>query len=166
MSFQNLRANSPIYILHKDATPFVEIGTVTNITAPVPNYGKPPLFGTQMEMVVDVTVKAGDQSYNFAKLPVTAEIGDFSGNGNMLIACGREAINSEVASMRQRSMEVIASVDYHQQLVAACDKMLKELNPEVAERERQDAENRALRDELSEVKKMLGKLLAKNGGKE
>ena len=36
-----------------------------------------------------------------------------------------------------------------------CDKMLQVLNPEFAERQRQDAENKALRQELSELKAMM-----------
>lgn len=36
--FSNLRANSQIYILHKDASPYVEIGSVVSVSQPQPKF--------------------------------------------------------------------------------------------------------------------------------
>ena len=35
-------------------------------------------------------------------------------------------------------MDIINSVDHNRQVVAACDEMLKQLNPEFAEKQRQE----------------------------
>lgn len=57
--------------------------------------------------------------------------------------------------MRNRSSEILGSVDHHRSVIESCDKMLQVLNPEFAERQRQEAENKALRQELSELKAMM-----------
>ena len=73
----------------------------------------------------------------------------------MVISGSRESMNAEVAAMRNRSSEILGSVDHHRSVLESCDKMLQILNPEFAERQRQDAENKALRQELSELKAMM-----------
>lgn len=36
--FQSLRTNNQLYILHKDANPFIEYGPVVSVSAPKPKY--------------------------------------------------------------------------------------------------------------------------------
>lgn len=159
--FQTLRNSNQFYILHKEANPYVEIGSVTNVSAPTPKF-QSPIFGQPQEMVVDVTVKIGDQNITFQKLPVNADIADFGNNGNMVVSCSRDAMNSEISAMKQKSSEVIGSIDYHKSVIAGCDKMLESLNPEFAEKQRQEAENKALREEVGELKNMLAEFMKAN----
>ena len=153
MPFQNLRVNNQFYILHKDGTPFVETGSVVGVSAPVPEAAQQPMmFGQPMRMVVDIT---------FQKIPAGADIADanFPGGGNMVISGSRESMNAEVTAMRTRSQEILKSIDYHRTVVESCNRMMETLNPELAERQRQDAENKALRQEISELKAMMAELL-------
>ena len=150
MPFQNLRVNSQFYILHKDGTPYVEVGAIAGVSNPVPDGTQPVMFGQPMKMVVDITVKVGEQTVTFQKIP---------GGGNMVISGSRESMNSEVAAMRNRSAEILRSIDHHRAIVDACGKMMEILNPEFAERQRQEAENKALREEISELKAMMAELL-------
>ena len=52
--FQSLRTNNQLYILHKDANPFIEYGPVVSVSAPKPKYPMASPMGQlpQMEMVV------------------------------------------------------------------------------------------------------------------
>lgn len=162
MPFQNLRVNNQFYILHKDGTPFVETGSVVGVSAPVPEAAQQPMmFGQPMRMVVDITVKVGEQTVTFQKIPAGADIADanFPGGGNMVISGSRESMNAEVTAMRTRSQEILKSIDYHRTMVESCNRMMETLNPELAERQRQDAENKALRQEISELKAMMAELL-------
>ena len=161
MPFQNLRVNSQFYILHKDGTPYVEVGAIAGVSNPVLDVTEPVLFVQPMKMVVDITVKVGEQTVTFQKIPAGADIADanFPGGGNMVISGSRESMNSEVAAMRNRSAEILRSIDHHRAIVDACGKMMEILNPEFAERQRQEAENKALREEISELKAMMAELL-------
>ena len=105
--FQNLRANNQLFILHKDENPLVDIGSVVSVSAAKPKYPMPTPIGQipQMEMVVDVVVCVNGQNTTFQNLPAGADIADFGQNGNIVISCSREAMNSEVSAIRQKSLK-------------------------------------------------------------
>ena len=154
MAFQNLRNNHQIYILRKDATPILETGKVTNVSVPVPKYGTNSMYN---DLVLDITVDIEGKPTNFQKLPANSDIADF-GN-NIVIAVSKEAMNSEVLSMKQRSLDILNSLEQHQGIINGCDEILKILNPEIAEKQRQEQENKALREEINSLKEMFSEFM-------
>lgn len=154
MAFQNLRNNHQIYILRKDAIPTLEIGKVTYVSAPVPKYGNNSMY---TDLVLDITVDVSGKSTNFQKLPANGEIADF-GN-NVVVATSKEAMNNELVSMKQRSLDIINSVEQHQDIISGCDEILQMLNPEIAEKQRQEQENKQLREEINSLKQMFQEFL-------
>ena len=156
MAFQNLRNNHQIYILHKDATPTLELGKVTHVSVPVPKYGTNSMYN---DLVLDIAVEVDGKTTNFQKLPANSEIADF-GN-NIVIAISKEAMNSEVTSMKQRSLDILNSIEQHQGIINGCDEILKVLNPEIAEKQRQEQENKALREEINSLKEMFSEFMNK-----
>ena len=154
MAFQNLRNNHQIYILHKDATPTLELGKITYISVPVPKYGTNSMYN---DLVLDITAEVDGKSTNFQKLPANSDIADF-GN-NIVVATSKESMSSEVMSMKQRSMDILNSIEQHQSIINGCDEILKVLNPEIAEKQRQEQENKALREEINSLKKMFSEFM-------
>lgn len=154
MAFQNLRTNHQIYILHKDTIPTLEIGKVTSVSVPVPKYGNASMYN---DLVLDITVDVDGKMTNFQKLPANTEIADF-GN-NIVIATSKEAMNSELISMKQRSLDIIGSVELHESVVQGCDEILQQINPEIAEKQRQEQENKQLREEINSLKEMFQEFL-------
>ena len=149
MAFQNLRNNHQIYILHKDASPSLEIGKITHISVPVPKYGTNSMYN---DLVLDISAEIDGRVTNFQKLPANSEIADF-GN-NLVISTSKEAMSNEVASLKQRSLDILNSVEQHQGIILGCDEILQVLNPEIAEKQRQEQENKALREEINSLKEM------------
>ena len=135
--FQSLRQNSPIYIFHKGNNPILEMGVVTNIPMPKPKYTNGiPNFVQPQEMVVDLTVKINDRIVNYNGIPANADVADTYSNGeNIVVSDSRDAMNAEVFSYKQRSVELINSVDAHKGIIVGCDNILNELNPEYAEKQ-------------------------------
>ena len=121
--FQNLRANNQLFILHKDENPLVDIGSVVSVSAAKPKYPMPTPIGQipQMEMVVDVVVCVNGQNTTFQNLPAGADIADFGQNGNIVISCSREAMNSEVSAIRQKSLDELNRRNYHENVISGCD---------------------------------------------
>lgn len=151
--FSNLRTNSQVYILHKETSPYVDVGTVISVSQPVPKF---PMnnFMNQQELVVDVTVKINDSTVTLQKLPANLDIADQGINGNMVITTSREAMNLEVDALRQKSLSILNSIDYHKKIVQDCEVLLQRLNPEFAEQKQQKQEIDALKAQMSEM--MLG----------
>ena len=154
MAFQNLRNNHQIYILHKDAIPTLEIGKVTYVSVPVPKYGNTSMYN---DLILDITAEIDGKSTNFQKLPANNEIADF-GN-NIVVAVSKNAMNNEVMSMKQRSMDILNSIEQHQSIIQGCDEILQLLNPEIAEKQRQEQENKALREEINSLKEMFSEFI-------
>ena len=154
MAFQNLRTNHQIYILHKDIIPTLEIGKITNVSVPVPKYGNQSMYN---DLVLDVTADIDGKSTNFQKLPANSEIADF-GN-NIVVAVSKNAMNSEVTSLKQRSLDILNSIEQHENIIKGCDEILQMLNPEIAEKQRQEQENKALREEINSLKEMFSEFM-------
>lgn len=155
--FSNLRVNAPLYILHKEAMPFyIESGSVINVSAPMPsaNY-----MGGQMTFTVDVVAMVNGQRVTYSKLPANAESADFAGNGNIVVASTRDAINAELTATRQRSIDELARTEYNNSVVSICDKLYQQINPEVAEKAKQAEEMDAIKSEMAELRKMNKELM-------
>ena len=169
MSFSNLRGSSPLYILNKEGVPSVNIGSVVGVTAPVPKWGVPMAFGQPQEMVVDITVKVDDKQGQFFKVPAHLDAWEYEQNGvktPYVLATSRDAINAEVNNLRQQAIGVLSSIDYNKQIIAACDKMLKQLNPEFAEKQRQEQEIADLKSQLATQQSQMAELISLLKGKE
>ncbi len=149
--FQSLRINQQFYILHKDTNPFVETGTVTSVSTPTIKY--PPIapnIGTQPEYVVDVVVDVNGTTQTFQKIPANKEIADF-GVGNIVIASSRDAMNAEIATLKNRSEEHLKRVDEEKAKIIAYDAILRQLNPEYAEKQKQEEEIMMLKNQVAQM---------------
>lgn len=161
--FQNLRTNSQVYILHKDGNPYVECGTVMRVVGPKPKYPMTaPGVGQfpQMEMVVDLVLNIGGQQVTLESLKANVDIDDSSKAGNIVVSCSREAINNEIAMMRQRSAEILNSIDYHKNVIASCNKMLNTLNPEIAAKQEQEQRIQSLEGQISSLTAAMQQLVS------
>ena len=158
--FQNLRQGNQIYILHKDNKPTLETGSVVSVSLPMPKYQVPPVFGQQQEMVVDIVAKVNNADTTFQKLPASADIADFGSSG-IVISASREAMNAEVVSLKNKSIDAINSVDYHKWVIDGCDIILSGLNPEYAERQQQQAEINDLKAQMAELIKINKDLMSR-----
>lgn len=157
--FQNLRENNQIYILHKDASPYLEIGSVVRVTAPIPKFPIPQTFGQPQEMIVDMVVRVNGNEVTLQKLPASAEVASTTMGGNVTIAASRDAMNAEVSAMKQKSIDHLSSIDYHRGVVDGCDKLLLQLNPEFAEKQRQQEEINELKTQMGEMARTMTALM-------
>lgn len=163
MGFSNLRSGALLYILNKENMPTVNIGTITGVSAPTPKWGAPMAFGQPQEFVVDLNVKVEDKQGGFQKVPANLDVWEYEQNGiktPYVLATSKEAINAEVNALRQQALGVINSVDYNRQVIAACDEMLKQLNPEYAEKQKQEQEIAELKSQLATQQNQMAELIA------
>ena len=110
-------------------------------------------------MVVDLTVKVNNQIVNYNGLPANLDIADSFSNGeSIVITDSREAMNAEILSYKQKSVDTINSVDFHKKVIAGCDDILNSLNPEYAEKKQQQDEISTLKTQMSEVSTSLAAL--------
>lgn len=158
--FSNLRPNSQLYILHKDATPYIEIGQVVSVSQPIPRYQTNNFMAPQ-ELVVDVVVNVNGNNITLQKLPANLDVADQGSiNGSLFISTSKESMNNEVTSLKQKSQEIINSIDYHKKVIQDCELLLQRLNPEFAEQKQQKQEIDNLKAQVSEMMNGMKELMA------
>ena len=165
--FSGLRTNSLFYILEKGEKPVLKVGQVSSVSNPSPKYGQyptTPMFGQQMETVVDVSVKVGDETMEFKQLPSNLSIANLG--QNVVVSENKDAMNAEVEAMLRNSKGILESVSYHESVIASCDSILRELNPQLAKEKAQEEKIVGLEDQmgklsiaLSSIQEMLAQAL-------
>ncbi len=158
--FSNLRTNSQLYILHRDATPYIEIGQVVSVSQPRPRF-QTGNYITPQEQVVDIVVSISGNNITLQSLPANLDVADQGTiNGSLFISTSRDAMNTEVNSMRQKSLDIINSVEAHKKTVQDCELLLQRLNPEFAEQKQQKQEIDMLKTQVSEMMNGMKELMA------
>lgn len=161
--FQSLRPNSIVYILHKGDTPKLETGYVSNTPVVKPKYAVPHTFGQPQEMVVDISIKINGQIFNYNNIPANLDIADSYSNGeSIVISDSKEAMNAEIISLKQKSSDIINSIEFHRNQINKLDEILSILNPEFAEKQAQQEEINNLKTQMSEMSKSMSELMASN----
>lgn len=61
----------------------------------------------------------------------------------------RDAMNNEIATLRNRSEDHIKRVDEEKQKIIAYESILQQLNPEYAEKQKQEAEIMSLKNQVA-----------------
>lgn len=164
--FSNLRPGSKLYILHKDSSPYIEIGQVVSVSQPVPRIQTNSFMAPQ-ELVVDIIVNVNGNNITLQKLPANLDTADQgTTNGSLFISVSRELMNSELSSIRQKSQDIINSIDQHKKIIQDYDLLMQSLNPEFAEQKQQKQEIDNLKVQMSEMMSNMRELMDKLKDKE
>ena len=170
--FQNLRENQQIDVLTKGPVPSLDMGTVTKIQGPTPKF--PATMGPNMipqtEYVMDIMVLVNGVSRPFPQLPVNKDSAEYV-NEQTIIAISRDAMNAEINSQKNESIAAVQRGREEEAKLPVWDKLILQLNPEVAEKQRQEQEIATLKGQMAsmasdnaELKSMLAQVLSKLDG--
>lgn len=155
--FSTLRKGATIYILDRTSEPEVKVGYIDNVSLPRPMY---PTFnpavslGTNMQRVVDLTVRVGEEKKEFS-VPSDLSIHTY---GDYTISENKEAMISEVDSLLQNSKDVIDSIDKHKEAINAYENILKTLNPVYAKEQERDSTIDKLTQQVNGMQTTLNRL--------
>lgn len=86
----------------------------------------------------------------------------FGEGGWFVLSDSREAMNAEIGSLKQKSAAIISSVDFHKEMITCFDRILTELNPELAEKQQQQSEINSLKNQVGEMSKSITELMELN----
>lgn len=158
--FSTLRQGSVVYILNKENTPELQIGTVSGVNSPL-------TYTPYPQAAIDIQVKVGETSCEFKQLPGASSIVNYN-NGKTVISDNKELMCSEVETMQKTSQDIIDHIPYHKEVISACEDMIKQLNPQVAKQKEQESKINSLEtkvvgieSKLDDITSMLTKALSK-----
>lgn len=155
--FSTLRKGASVYILDRTSEPEVKIGYVDNVTLPrpmYPTYNPAVSLGTNMQRVVDITVRVDDDKKEFC-VPADLSIHTY---GDYTLSESKEAMISEVDSLMKNSQDILNSVDKEKQNVAAYQNILKTLNPVYAKEQERDTAIESLTQQVDGIHSALERL--------
>ena len=155
--FQGLTQGATISVLYKNI-PRVADGRVISVNTHMPAYNPQQPMAMMNGPVTDITVQVGDDTIPFAGLPANGVVANFPEKG-LFLATDRTAILREIEAMASASRQVLASVPDHQKMVAACEDLIVQLNPERKKEAQQAQELSDLRGQVAELKTMLSAFL-------
>ena len=156
--FSGLRQGTTLYILDKTEDLKVVQGQVEAITAPHPmykTYNPAVSFGTNLQTVVDITVKVGNEKKEFVGIPSNGTIHSY---GDYVISETKDGMIQEVDAMLQNSKSIVANVDQHKATIQACEDILKDLNPVYAKEQERDEAIDNLAQKVNNMQNVLTRL--------
>jgi hypothetical protein len=145
--FQNLRENQQIYVLTKGPVPSLDMGTVIKIQGPVPSF---QAGSNMMGYTMDITVAVNGINRPFPQLPVNKDSAEYV-NEQTIIAMSRDAMNAELNSLKNESVNAIQRGREEEARLPVWDKLILQLNPEVAEKQRQEQEIATLKSQVAQL---------------
>lgn len=149
--FSALRQGSIIYILEKGETPILKVGQVTGITQP--SYNNNFLMNGS---IIDISAKVGDQTMDFRNVSGSQSVTSYN---NAIITETKELMSNEVDNMLQNSKSIVDSVPYHNNVISACEGILKDLNPRFAREKERDEDITNLKNKIGGIETKMDKIL-------
>lgn len=92
-------------------------------------------FGANMQTVVDIIVKIGNDRKEFIGVPSTSTIHSY---GDYVLSENKDGMIQEVDAMLANSKAIVESIEQHKANITACENILKQLNPVYAKEQQRD----------------------------
>lgn len=138
--FSQLRQGSTVWVLDKNGEePELRLGQITNAPQVQPKYNmqNPAMNGFQAELVVDLTIKAGEKEYDLKRMPAGQNI-ETRDDIKAVISDSQEAMLQEVEAMSVHSQQIVDSAPYHEKVLVCCEKFRRMLNPRYEKEQQRD----------------------------
>ena len=161
-----LRPGTPVYVLYKNEPRFA-VAKVSQVSNQYPNLGYQHPLVPGNNVAVDIAIEVDGKTETYQRIPLNSTIAEFPEKG-VLISETRDGIINEVNAIRSASQTAIDQVDAHRRVIAACDQLLFDLNPQLKKEQEQATEIANLKQQLSGMSEQIAALtgmLSKSLGK-
>lgn len=147
--FGGLRQNSIIYVFDKRDKPSFKTAQVVNTSS------MQPIVGQVNSYTVDITARIDGKDVVFKQLPASLSLANSDG---MVVSESKELMANEFVNTRNASQHILDTIDYHKNMVSACDEFLIEINPQLAQQREQEKKITALEGSVNAMKGDLGEI--------
>ena len=163
-----LRQGTPVYVLYKNEPRFAvgKVAQVSNQYPPQFNFQQ-PLNPNTMGMMVDLSIEVDGKTETYPRIPINSSIAEFPDKG-VILSETRDGIVNEINVIRNASQTAIDQVDLHRRIIASCDQLLLDLNPQLKHEQEQAGKIARLEEPLAGMSDQIAALtgmLSKSLGK-
>ena len=164
-----LRPGVPVYVLYKNEPRFAvgKVAQVSNQYPPQFNFQQ-PLNPNNKGMMVDLSIEVDGKTETYPRIPINSSIAEFPDKG-VILSETRDGIVNEVNVIRNASQTAIDQIDVHRRIIASCDQLLLDLNPQLKHEQEQAGKIARLEEQLAgmsdQIAALTGMLSKSLGGK-
>ena len=120
-----------------------------------------------MGMMVDLSIEVDGKTETYPRIPINSSIAEFPDKG-VILSETRDGIVNEINVIRNASQTAIDQVDLHRRIIASCDQLLLDLNPQLKHEQEQAGKIARLEEQLAGMSDQIAALtgmLSKSLGK-
>ena len=163
-----LRQGTPVYVLYKNEPRFAvgKVAQVSNQYPPQFNFQQ-PINPSNMRMMVYLSIDVDGKTETYPRIPINSSIAEFPDKG-VILSETRDGIVNEINVIRNASQTAIDQVDLHRRIIASCDQLLLDLNPQLKHEQEQAGKIARLEEQLAGMSDQIAALtgmLSKSLGK-
>ena len=161
-----LRPGTPVYVLYKNEPRFAT-AKVVSISNQYPQFNYQQPLNPGQNVAVDIAIEVNGKTETYQRIPLNSTIAEFPDKG-VLISETREGIINEVNAIRGTSQAALEQVEAHKRVIASCDQLLFDLNPQLRKDQEQAEEIATLKQQLAGMSDQIAALtgmLSKSLGK-
>ena len=161
-----LRPGTPVYVLYKNEPRFAT-AKVVSISNQYPQFNYQQPLNPGQNVAVDIAIEVNGKTETYQRIPLNSTIAEFPDKG-VLISETREGIINEVNAIRGTSQAALEQVEAHKRVIASCDQLLFDLNPQLRKDQEQAEEIANLKTQLAGMSDQIAALtgmLSKSLGK-
>jgi hypothetical protein len=157
-----------VYVLYKNEPRFAvgKVAQVSNQYPPQFNFQQ-PINPNTMGMMVDLSIEVDGKTETYPRIPINSSIAEFPDKG-VILSETRDGIVNEINVIRNASQTAIDQVDLHRRIIASCDQLLLDLNPQLKHEQEQAGKIAKLEQQLAGMSEQISALtgmLSKSLGK-
>lgn len=163
-----LRPGTPVFVLYKNEPRFAiaKVAQISNQYPPQFNFQQ-PLNPSNNALMVDLTVEVDGKTETYPRIPTNSSVAEFPDRG-VIISETRDGIVNEISVIRGASQTALEQVDAHKRVIATCDQLLLDLNPQLKKEQEQANEIAVMKQQLAGMSDQIAALtgmLSKSLGK-
>ena len=157
-----------MYVLYKNEPRFAvgKVAQVSNQYPPQFNFQQ-PINPNTMGMMVDLSIEVDGKTETYPRIPINSSIAEFPDKG-VILSETRDGIVNEINVIRNASQTAIDQVELHKRIIASCDQLLLDLNPQLKHEQEQAGRIASLEQRLAGMSDQIAALtgmLSKSLGK-
>lgn len=103
-----------------------------------------------MFQVVDMTVQVNGNNQTFKGIPYMSDVATHAG---MTVSCSQSSLKTVIDGIYRKSLDAIQNVDKHRSTITACESILEQIDPGVAQSKAQEKKIADLQNEICQLKK-------------
>lgn len=148
--FKDLNKGALVHIVDSTNIPMYFQGVLSEMSVPYTPQPQPGQQFNPMFQVVDVTVTVNGSNQVYKGIPYMSEVATHAG---MTVSCSQGALKNVVEGIYRKSIDAIQNVDKHKSTISACETILEQIDPGIAQTKAQEKKINELQNEIYELKK-------------